>query len=477
MTMTRLRLSASAFVLLSLGACASMKEPEIAMPAAWQQAPLNETAAAPLDALWWQRFQSPELNRLVAESVTKNHDLKVAFARVLQSEASAIAAGAALYPSVGASGGVSRSERQLTAGSGSFSGSTGYSAGLQASYQLDLFGAARNSAAAGTKRLEASLYSRETVTTTVIASVVSTYLQVLASRERQQLTTDRLKNAEAILRLLETQRRVGTLSDLELAQQRAALANQRAALPALRVAERQALDSLALLLGRNPQGFDVDGRSLGNVSLPAITAGIPSTLLLRRPDLRQAEASLKAANLDVAVARAARLPSIQLTASGGTSSAALSDLFSTGTFAYSLGGSIAQTIFAGGRLLAQEQGTRARYQEAAATYEKAVISAFSDVENSLTQVSEGGLQYDLAVEASTQSDLAYRLAELRYRNGVVDFQTVLNAQNAAFSSQESLVQNKLSRFSAVVGLTLALGGGWDGTLVDAPSMQAVYDPL
>ncbi len=473
--MNKLRFSASIFVFLSLGACASMNAPDISTPPAWQSQVAEN--AAPLDALWWQRFQSAELNRLVTEAVISNYDLKIAFSRVLQSEASAIAAGAALYPSVAASGSVSHSERQLTAGSGSYFGSTGFSAGLQASYQLDVFGAARNSAAAATQRLNASLYSRETVTTTVIASVVSTYLQVLSARERQQLTTDRLKNADAILKLLEIQRRIGTLSDLELAQQRAALANQRAALPALRVAERQALDALALLLGRNPQGFDVEGRSLSDLALPVIAAGIPSTLLERRPDLRQAQANLKAANLDVAVAQAARLPGIQLTASGGTASAALSDLFSTGTFAYSFGGSVAQTIFAGGRLLAQEQGTRARYGEAALTYEKAVISAFSDVENALTAVTENGLQYDLAVEASTQSDLAYRLAELRYRNGVVDFQTVLNAQNAAFSSQESLVQNKLSRFSAVIGLTLALGGGWDGTLVDAPSMQAVYDPL
>jgi len=469
-----MRRSLSLLTVLALSACASMPEPEVAKPDSWIASTTAE-AGVPLDALWWRNFQSSELNQLLTEAITSNYDIKIAYARVLQSRASARSAGAALLPTVGASAGASRSERQN--GTDSFDGGTNYSVGLQASYQLDLFGENTNTAAAAATRLEASMYSRETVTTTIVSNVITAYLQVLAARERQALTTERLKNADTILRLLETQRRVGTISDLELAQQRTAIANQRAALPTLRLAERQALDSLAVLLGHMPQGFDVQGRSLSELSLPVVAAGIPSTVLVRRPDLRQAEANLKAANLDVSVAHAARLPGIQLTASGGTASGALSELFSTGTFAYSFGTSLAQTLFAGGRLKAQEQGARARYQELTATYEKAVIDAFSDVEDALTAVTEFGQQYDLAREASTQADLAYRLAELRYRAGIADFQTVLNAQNSAFSSQEGLVQNRLSRFNAVIGLTLALGGGWDGTLPEPPSLAAVYSPL
>jgi NodT family efflux transporter outer membrane factor (OMF) lipoprotein len=277
--------------------------------------------------------------------------------------------------------------------------------------------------------------------------------------------------------LLETQRRVGTLSELELAQQRSALANQRAAIPALQLAERQSLDALAVLLGRAPQGFDVEARSLSEVALPVVAADIPSTVLTRRPDVRSAEAALKAANFDVKAARAARLPSISLTAAGGSTSGALAQLFSTGTFFYNVAGSAAESIFEGGRLQGQEQGARARYREVAANYQLAVVSAFSDVEDALAAVEFTGRQYDLAREASTQADLAYRLAELRYRAGTVDFQTVLNAQNAAFQAQESVVQNQLSRFTAVIGLATALGGGWDGATPAAPPLQTVYDPL
>ena len=470
-----LRLSACGFVLVSLCACASMTPPDMRLPDAWQATTAAESAGAPPDARWWQRFQSSELDQLITEAVSNNHNLKAAVARVLESEASAKSSGAALLPSVSAGASTSRSVRQVQSGSDTIS--TNYQGNLQASYQLDLFGQVRNTAAAAGKRLESSLYDRETVTITLISNVITAYLQVLSARERQKLTADRLKNAEAILQLLETQRRIGTLSDLELTQQRAALAIARAALPALRLAERQSLNALAILLGRNPQGFDVAALTLSAVALPTVAADIPSTLLVRRPDLRKAESDLKAANFDVAAARAARLPSIQLTASGGSASGALADLFTTGTFFYSLAGSASQSIFAGGRLLAQEQGARARYREVAENYQQAVIAAFSDVESALAAVDYNGQQFGFAREASSQADLAYHLAELRYRAGAVDFQTVLNAQNAAFQSQESLVQSRLARFTAVIGLTQALGGGWDGATPEAPPLSTMSAPL
>ena len=469
------KLGVSLAALSLLGACASMAHPKVTMPEAWQGAASTDANVTLPDPLWWQRFQSSELTRLIQEAIANNNDLKVATARVLQAEASSASASAALFPSISAGGGVNRSVRQVDGGPDTTN--VGYSASLQASYQLDLFGQVRNSSASAAKRLESSLYDRETVTITLISNVITTYLQVLSARERYKLTSDRLGNAETIFKLLETQRRVGTLSELELAQQRVALANQRANLPALRLAETQSLNALAVLLGRTPQGFTVEARALSDLSLPVVAAGIPSTLMTRRPDLRSAEAALQAANFDVAAARAARFPSISLTASGGTSSSALASLFTTGTFLYSLAGSASQSIFAGGRLQAQEQGSRASYLQVAANYQKAVISAFSDVENALAAVDYNGQQYGLVQEASTQADLAYRLAELRYRAGAVDFQTVLNAQNSAFSSQESLVQSRLSRFTAVISLTAALGGGWDGTKPDAPPMSMVSNPL
>ena len=241
--------------------------------------------------------------------------------------------------------------------------------------------------------------------------------------------------------------------------------------------ERQSLNALAVLLGRNPEGFDIKAQSLADVQAPKIGAGIPSTLLMRRPDLRRAESDLKASNFDVAAARAARFPSINLTGQGGSASSALDTLFSSGTFFYSVAASAAETIFAGGRLQGQEQLARGRYREVLQNYRQSVIAAFSDVETALTAVRENNLSYDFIREAYDQAETAYRLAELRYRSGIVDFQTVLNAQNTAFQAEESMVQSEFTRFNAVVTLAQALGGGWDGMTPEPPPLSRLSDPL
>jgi multidrug efflux system outer membrane protein len=464
--------SSAACVLLA--AC-SYNAPKLETADAWQgpTAAVSADVALP-DPTWWTLFGSQELTDLVLEAKANNHDLKVAVIRILEAEASARIAASSLFPSLGAGASVNRTVRDNAGGPASRS--TNYSGTLQASYQMDLFGQVRNSAAAADQRLESSQYDRETVEITLTSDVITTYLQVLSARQRLFLAGSRLKNAEEILRLLETQRRIGILSELELSQQRAALASQRASLPSLRLAEQQSLHALAVLLGRLPEGFDVKAQSLADVNLPQVAAGIPSIVLTRRPDLRSAESNLKASHFDVNAARAARFPSIDLTASGGTASAALGSLFSAGTLFYSIGASVAQTIFAGGRLAAQQDLAQGRYKEVQENYRQAVLSAFRDVEDALSAVQANGEQYGFQQEASVQADEAYRLAQLRYRAGLSDFQTVLNAQNAAFSAQESVVQSELSRFTAVVGLTQALGGGWDGRLPEGPPLHTLSDP-
>ncbi len=470
---------------LLLGGCAFYPAPKIETPPAWEAlaAPARDFQATPVaaqttqppDSQWWTQLQSPELNALVAEAFANSHTLKAAVERVLQSEASAKIARSALFPSL--NGGVSANRNYREAPGGSSATTTSFQGSLQASYQVDLFGALRDNAGSANARLQSSLYDQQTVAITLVSNVITTYLQTLSFRERRALSERRITNVRAILEVLENQRRAGVISDLELSQQRSALAGQQAALPAARLNERQSLNALAVLLGRNPEGFDVKAQSLADVVVPQIGAGIPSELLVRRPDLRRAESDLKASNFDVAAARAQRFPSINLTGQGGSTSAALDTLFSSGTFFYSVAASAAQTIFAGGRLQAQEQLARGRYREVLENYRQAVLAAFSDVENALTAVRENNLSYGYAREAFAQAEIAYKLAELRYRSGVIDFQTVLNAQNAAFQSQESMVQSELTRFSAVVGLTQALGGGWDGMTPEPPPLSKLSDPI
>jgi multidrug efflux system outer membrane protein len=472
---------------LLLGGCAFYPPPKVESPPAWQALaapPAGDFQAttvaaaevAPPDMQWWMQFQSPELNGLINEAFTNSHTLKAAVERVLQSEASAKIARASLFPSLNGGLSANRSYREIPGGGGGGT-TTSYQASLQAAYQVDLFGQIRDSAGAANARLLSSLYDQQTVAITLVSNVVTTYLQTLSFRERRLLAQNRLDNGRSILQVLENQRRVGVISDLELAQQRSALASQEATLPASRLSERQSLNALAILLGRNPEDFDIKAQSLADVSVPRVGAGIPSALLVRRPDLRRAESDLKAANFDLAGARAARFPSINLTGQGGSASGALDTLFSSGTFFYTIAASAAETIFAGGRLQGQEQLARGRYREVLENYRQAVIAAFSDVENALTAVRENNLSYGFNREAFAQAEIAYKLAELRYRSGIVDFQTVLNAQNAAFQAQEAMVSAELTRVSAVVSLTQALGGGWDGMAPEAPPLSKLSDPV
>lgn len=434
-------------------------KPEVAQPANWQST--TDGAGVWPDTAWWRNFGSAELDRLMGEASTGNQDLRAAVARVAQAKANAKIAGAAIYPTVGTDASVTRTSRF---GSTRTTNTTNYQAGLSIGYEVDLFGRIHATESAALARLASSRYDQEALALTVSANVALTYFQLLALRERIALATESLNTSRRLLLLLDEQRRIGTTSDLEVAQQRVSVAQQSAAIPALRQVERQTLSTLALLLGRLPQNFEIAGQRLSAINAPPVMGGMPSALLFRRPDVRGAEADLKAAHLDIAAARAARFPRIQLTADGGTTSAALSGLFGPGSFLITLVGGLTAPIFEGGRLKAQQELTQARYEELMETYRTATLSAFRDVENALSGAAQYRLQLAAAREARAQAREAYRLAELRFRAGTIDFLTVLDTQRSIISADDSVVQAQLSQFSALVDLYKALGGGWDGKL-------------
>jgi len=436
------------------------EKPNPQTPARWQAS--DAGAGQWPDPTWWTSFGSTELSQLVQTSLAANQDIQAAIARILQAEASARIAGAALYPSIGADGSVSRNT--TTTRRDGTSRRVVWTGSLTAAYQLDLFGLNRAAAAAGDVRYEGSRYDRETVALTVTTDVATTWLQILALRDRIRLALDQLRNSESILQLLEQQQRLGAISDLEVAQQRSAVALQRANIPGLQQAEREAINALSVLIARLPQGFVVYTPSLTRLRLPPILGGIPSELLLRRPDIRSAEAQLRAANFDVQVARAERFPQITLTAGTGASSAALNALFGPGTWLTALGAGIVAPLFEGGRLEAQEDRTRARYKELTILYAKAILSAFRDVENALSASQLYSRQYAESRIALDQAREAYRLADTRYRAGSVDFLSVLDSQRAVFQASDALAQADFQRYAARVDLYKALGGGWDGVL-------------
>ncbi len=450
--------------------------PKIATPESWKEDASAATAWPSAD--WWQGFGSGELDQLITSATADNHDLAAAVNRVLESEAQAKIAGAPLYPSLDAAGGVSRSQsanlRPSNNGFGNSSNNpqTLYNASLNAAYEIDLWGKNRSAADAAATRVRSSQFDQQTVAITLMSDVATTYFQVLSLRDRVKLAQDSLKNAQSVLDLLEQQRRIGTTSDLEVAQQKNAVAAEQAVIPGLVQQERQAIHALALLLGKNPEELSIETRSLDDAKLPPVIAGIPSALLERRPDLRKVEADLVAANYDIKNARAQRFPSIDLTAEGGTESLALSGLLGPGSFLYTLAASVTAPIFEGGKLEGQEEFADARFKELMENYRQAILGAFRDVEDALAAWRGSSGQYGFDREAFAQAQDAYRLADLRFRAGTVDFLTVLQAQNAVFQAEDALVVANLGRFNALVSLYKALGGGWSGTPPAPPQPAA-----
>ena len=450
----------AAAVATVLSACINPQTSSPPTPNTWIDS-ATEDAAWPADR-WWTAFNSPELNQLIETGLAENRDFAAAAARILQAEAQAEVSGAGRFPNVSGNSSANRSSRSIPgqASDGNTSiVSRSARATIQATYQLDLFGQLRNQSAAARQRIESSQFDRDTVRLTLCASVATTYFQLLSARDRIRTAEGRLKIARQLLALVETQRRLGTVSDLEVSQQRAQVAQQEGALSGLRQTERQTLDALAVLTGRAPSDLKIAGATLVGLDIPEVRPGIPSDLLARRPDLRKSESDLAANAFDLTAARAARFPGISLTAQAGSASRELNDLLSAGTFFRNFAVNLTAPIFSGGRLEGQEKLNEARRAELIASYEQAVLNALRDVEDSLIAAREGDAQLDFAGQAATESATAFRIAEARYRAGAQPFQTVLDAQRSALSAEDAVAQARQTRLGAAVGLISALGGG------------------
>lgn len=426
------------------------------MPKAFT-APISAAAEKQISTEWWKSFSSPELTRFVVKAQTGNLDLAAAAARVMQAQARSGIAASALFPSVGVQGSASRSQTQ-----GVFGKTTGNSVSLSgsASYELDFWGLAQNNLRAARRSARAAIYAEDVVRLTTEANVANTYFTVLALRQRIGIARKNIDAAKRILAITEAKVTNGVLSNLELAQQRALVAGEEAAIPRLEEQEREARYSLAILLGRPPEGFQVKETSLEDISAPAVEPGMPSALLQRRPDIAQAEATMLAAHANLDAARAAFLPGISLTGNGGWTNPDIGKLINPSNLAWSIGTSLVQTIFDGGRLTSERDVALGSEKEMIANYRSTVLNALADVETALGSVSSLNEQERLTTEQVVNAAEAFRISELQYREGVIDLLTVLQAQQTLFTSQDNLIQIKLARLEAGVSLYRALGGGW-----------------
>ena len=432
---------------------------EPALPAAFDGASAHAAVHWPSED-WYHGFASPELDGLIAAAISSNFDLTAARARIAQADARARQAHAGILPSVDAGGNANYLAGHSVNGSAH---ETDWAALLSASYEVDFWG--KNRAAANSARYlaVASRADRDTVALTALAGVADGYFQVLALRERLEVARSDVNTARDLLHIVESRYAAGLSNPVEVATQRAAVATAELTVPELEQLQEEALASLALLLGRSPEGFTIEGAPLESLQEPAVAAGLPSDLLRRRPDVFTAEANLGSASADLVAARAALFPSLTLTAAGGVQNpalnAAITALSGVGP-TMNLGASLAQPIFDGGRLRAVRAEAQAKEQEAAEKYRAAIAAALVDVENSLSAIQHLDAAGNFQNENVTQSERAFEGARLRYSQGYGDFLSVLEAQKAVYAVRDQFIQYKLARLQALVSLCKALGGGW-----------------
>ncbi len=454
----RLRPALAALLALGLGGCVLNTEHPAAnleVPAHYRGAARNADAATP-SAGWWRGFGSPELTRLVEQALGSNLDIRIAMAQIVQADAQAGVAGAPLLPSLGAEASAERLKQPRGSSASQFG------AGLSASYMLDFWGKNRATLYAAEKNALASRYNREVVTLSTVVSVANTYFQILAAQEQQRVARDNLAASSRILDLVKKQLAAGTATQLDVSQQAALVAQVRASIPPLEVTRQQNMAALAVLVARAPSDFKAGGERLSRVRPPRVTPGLPSELLTRRPDIREAEAQLAASNFSVEAARAAFFPQIQLTGTTGYQSAALSSLFGPGAWYYTLVSSLSQPVFDGFQLqnqLKQARGVQLEYLQA---YRKSVLSGFADVEIALVALQQTTIQERLQGEVVANARKAFEVAEAQLKGGTVNLITVLQSEQTLFNAQNALIQVRLNRLLAATSLFQALGGDWSG---------------
>lgn len=413
---------------------------------------------ADVSSPWWESVNSPELSRLIADALSGSFTLKEAWARLEQARSLAIQAGADLYPELDATGSAEYSRYKTENTSGASEGEENYAIGLVGSYELDLWGRVRSQREAALLDVEASQADMHTAAVTVAAEVADRWVRILSLRHQKQLLEKQLANNLTFLELIELRFRKAMVSALDVYQQKQAVENVRAKIPLVEADTQLLMHDLAVLLGRPPRSdlnlTQADMPTIGR--LPAL--GLPADLLAFRPDVRAAGMRLRAAQWQVAAARANRLPALRFSAGAQYGSSDMDLLFDT--WLLSLAANLTAPIFDGGRRSAEVVRTRAKADENLWAYRRTVLTAVKEVEDAIVSETRQrehirGLE---AVKAAAQKGLKEAIG--RYRNGLNDYLPVLTQLLAVQDLERNLISQQAQLILYRVGLHRALGGGW-----------------
>lgn len=433
--------------------------PPLDAPAGWR---LSDQDARDLaNTAWWEQFADPVLNDLVATALRENRDLMIASARVEQFAGNYGFVRSGLFPQLGASADARR-QRDVGAvvlGAGQDNTFSTYNLVLNASWEIDIWGRIRRQTEAARAQLLASEEGRRGVILSLVGSVAGAYVNLRDLDRQLEIARATAKSRGESYELFKLRFAGGLISVLELSQNRSQYEEALATIPPLEKAIAQQENGLSVLLGRNP-GTIPRGKSIDQLTLPAIPAGLPSELLERRPDLRRAEQDLIAANALIGAAKAAYFPTISLTGLFGYSSTSLSNLFRGENKVWNYGLPISMPIFTAGALAGQLQSAEAAQQQALFAYQKAIQEAFREVNDALINQDRTREQLHAQrrqVEALRQYAAT---AHLRYDNGYTSYIEVLDAERSLFNVQLQYTQTQQAEFQAMINLYLAMGGGW-----------------
>jgi outer membrane protein, multidrug efflux system len=462
-------------LLLSLTACAmgpDYRRPGIDVPQSFQYEPKDVADTANTE--WWRQFNDPVLDQLIVEALSANKNVKIAAANVEQASGILMTTRSALFPQLGYSGtGVSQYlSRNNVVPAPAHNPYSTFQVFAGASWEIDLWGRIRRQTEAARAGVLASNEARRGIILSLVAEVAASYIQLRALDEQLMIAESTLRTYGESLKYFGLQFEYGIVSQVTVEQARAQYETAAAAIPIIQLQIVQTENAISILLGRNP-GPIPRGRTLAELKMPQVPAGLPSQLLERRPDILQAEQQLIAANAQIGAARALYFPTISLTGALGTSSSELSYLFRGPSGAWSYSGSIIGPIFTAGAIRGQVKQAEAAQQAALFAYQQTIQSAFADVENSLVSRIYLGEQLSAEQKRVVAFTEYARLAKLRYDEGYSAYLEVLYAQQLLFPAELSTVQTRAATFVALVSIYKATGGGW---VTEADKMTEVKSP-
>ncbi len=465
----------TAFFAAAVAGCTAVgpnyERPPVPIPAAYKSAAPTETTTPQLGHDWWKLFNDPQLDQLETQAVKENQTIQAAMASVEQARAAAKGVKSAFFPVISFDPSVTRSHTSANNNASGFSNSgttsTNYLLPFDLTYEVDIWGQVRRSVEAANAQVQASQADYEVVLQTLEADLAQDYFTLHSYDAQYQTLVDTVATYQKQLDLTNLQFKAGLESEADVASAEALLdATKTQQLETARERDEEEY-AIAILANRAPTDFSLPPSPL-HVEPPVIPAGLPADLLRRRPDVAAAEANLAAASAQIGVAMSAYYPQLSLTGDAGFESIKSSNLLDWSSRIWSLGPSVSLPLFNGGKLAANLEQQQASYNQFLAQYRAQVLSAYQDVENSLTDLHSRADEAQAQAAAVQASQDYVRLTQLQFQQGLVDYLTVIDAFRTLLTNQLTAEQILNERLVSTVLLIKALGGGWDGTAPGPP---------